>query len=74
MNSTLLLRHRADTAPPMIGRHGSGVDEAQAIKKKALERWENEGGRIPELALRSKATRSASTISDHSFGSPSHGG
>jgi hypothetical protein len=35
------------------------LDDAHAIKKKALERWENEGGKIKELFLRPEGNDSA---------------
>ena len=49
MNSTLFIHPRSDTAPPANRGHVCGFDEAHLIKK-ALLRWENEGGKIPELA------------------------
>ncbi len=51
MNSTLFLQNRSDTPSTSIGGHDHVFDEVQAIKRKALERWENEGGWIPELAM-----------------------
>lgn len=43
------IHHRTDTAPPRDERRGNGRNDAHVITKKALERWENEGGKIPEL-------------------------
>ena len=33
-----------------VERSASAFVDAHALTRKALERWENEGGRIPELA------------------------
>ena len=62
MNSTLARHYRSETAPPANGPSIPVFDEAHAIRIKALERWENEGGGIPELAL--LTTRDAEERSD----------
>jgi hypothetical protein len=49
MNTNHFFRHRSDIAPRRDERRPAGLNEAQAIARKALERWEYEGGRIPEL-------------------------
>ena len=49
MKTNPFLLHRSDTAPHRDERRPAGLTETCAIKKKALERWENEGGKIPEL-------------------------
>ena len=52
MNSTLFLHNGSDTTFTAEERHAPEFHDALTIKRKALERWENEGGRIPELSLR----------------------
>ena len=52
MNSTLFFQDRPHTRSASVARHTPGLDDANVIKRKALERWENEGGKIPELFLR----------------------
>lgn len=49
MKTNHFFHHRADTAPPGDERRATGLNDAHMITKKALERWENEGGKIPEL-------------------------
>ena len=49
MNTNPLIHHRLDTTAHRGERRATGLNEARVITRKALERWENEGGRIPEL-------------------------
>lgn len=49
MNFPLYFRNRSRAASALVERHPLGSHEAQDIKWKALERWENEGGLIPGL-------------------------
>jgi hypothetical protein len=59
MNSTFLIQDRSRSRSASVARHTPGLDDAHAIKKKALERWENEGGKIKELFLRPEGNDSA---------------
>ena len=52
MNSTLYRHNGSHTTFTAVELHAPEFHDALAIKRKALERWENEGGRIPELSLR----------------------
>ena len=51
MNTMHFLHHRSETAVAGAERHTSGFHDPHAVTRKALERWENEGGRIPEMGL-----------------------
>jgi hypothetical protein len=57
MNWTFYL-HNPSPATSFSMEHGERgfLDAHAAIQRKALERWENEGGKIPELPVRHKAT------------------
>ena len=48
MNPNFLL-HDTYHATTAVERPAPWSSDAVAFKKKALERWENEGGKIPEL-------------------------
>jgi hypothetical protein len=50
MKTNALFHSRSNTAPPRNDRRPFPLNQAHAPLKKALERWENEGGRIPEVA------------------------
>jgi len=51
MNSVSFLHHRSESATARVEGRTPLANDPLAITKKALERWENEGGRIPELAV-----------------------
>lgn len=51
MTTIHFIHHRSHTALPRDERRATGLNDAHVITKKALERWENEGGKIPELHL-----------------------
>jgi hypothetical protein len=36
-------------------RHAPGFENARAMETRALERWENEGGKVPELLPRNRS-------------------
>ena len=50
MNSTMYFPHQPHVRSASVDRPVSAFVDAHALTRKALERWENEGGRIPELA------------------------
>lgn len=49
MTTNPFFHDRSDAATPRDERRATGIHDVLAIARKALERWENEGGRIPEL-------------------------
>ncbi len=49
MKTNPFLLHRSDADARRAEPRPAGLTETCPIKKKALERWENEGGKIPEL-------------------------
>jgi hypothetical protein len=59
MNTLHRFHHRADATLASAGHRGPGLHDPCIVTKKALERWENEGGRIPELAPATEGDRSA---------------
>jgi hypothetical protein len=56
MNFTFPLRHRSDRPTSRPERRTRTFDDAHAVTRKALERWENEGGKVPELAAIKEST------------------
>jgi hypothetical protein len=47
MNWTLYLENRPHPQPLSCERRGAAFAEPHALIKKAIDRWENEGGKIP---------------------------
>lgn len=52
MNSTLYFENRHYSHPVSRERRAPVFGDTTAVVKKAIERWENEGGKIPELFSR----------------------
>lgn len=61
MKTNYFIHHRADTASTPDEPRPHVRTDAHAITRKALERWENEGGKIPELYAWSHRKASART-------------
>ena len=57
MKSMHSTHKRSDTATSRTEGHAAGFNDPHAVTSKALERWENEGGRIPEFAAGSRSDR-----------------
>lgn len=50
MNPTLSLQDRSHDRSVWVEGHTPEFHPADPLKRRALERWENEGGKIPELS------------------------
>lgn len=59
MTRTMIYPHRWPFVSVSRIRDERGFGEVDVTKKRALERWENEGGKIPELFSAADRTRSA---------------
>jgi hypothetical protein len=51
MKTNPFIHHRSDTDSPREERRPTRFNDSHAIARKSLERWENEGGKIPELSV-----------------------
>jgi hypothetical protein len=60
MNTKHFPQHGSQPAIARADRLTSGFLEPHVVTKKALERWENEGGGIPELGSANEPDPSAS--------------
>jgi crotonobetainyl-CoA:carnitine CoA-transferase CaiB-like acyl-CoA transferase len=55
----MFLSNRSGAATAAVERHAPVFNDPGVMARKALERWENEGGRIPGLATGAEIDRFA---------------
>jgi hypothetical protein len=65
MKSAVFIPDRSETATDRAKGWTPRLDDPFAVTKKALERWENEGGRIPEVGARYPRNSWSSADADH---------